>query len=97
MLRWRFLSLENINGMVGPEARDPYARWFNLIKESADAEEDMDLVNLALLYRATGDLIYLDRFVEGVAGEGDPSLGELLGPSKTPTFLPERLSTAPRF
>jgi hypothetical protein len=64
--------------MTGPDARDPYRRWFELIQQSADDGQEMDPVNLALLYRATGQRTYLDRYVAGVAESGDPSFGELL-------------------
>lgn len=64
--------------MVGPEAREPYASWFTLIRDAEDAGEEVDLVNLALIYLATGDGEYLTRFLERYPDSGEPGLTELL-------------------
>ncbi len=64
--------------MTGPDAREPYASWFQLIRDSEDAGESVDLANLALLYRATGDGEYLDRLVERIPDTGEPGHTELL-------------------
>lgn len=69
---------EAIDRCTGPNARDPYARWFNLIKDTEDGGESVDLANLAFLYKATGDSDYLDRFVGRIPESGDPGLTELL-------------------
>ncbi len=64
--------------MTGPDAREPYAGWFQLIRDSEDAGDDVDLANLAILYRATGDGEYLDRFLQRLPDSGEPSRTELL-------------------
>ena len=64
--------------MTGPDAREPYASWFQLIRDSEDAGESVDLANLALLYRATGDGEYLDRLIQRLPDTGEPSHTELL-------------------
>jgi hypothetical protein len=48
--------------MIGPAARDPYRRWFDEIRARQDASGDVDWMNLALLYRATGEARYLDAW-----------------------------------
>jgi hypothetical protein len=68
-----------IDRMYGPNARDPYKRWFELIKDREDNHQDVDLTNLALIYRATGDATYRDRFTARVPTEGDPGVSELYG------------------
>lgn len=42
-----------VQRMTGPYAREPYSHWFNLIKDREDEYQDVDLVNLALIYKAT--------------------------------------------
>ncbi len=51
---------ETIERMYGPHARAPYNHWFNLIKDREDVNQDVDLVNLALIYKATQDATYLN-------------------------------------
>ena len=63
--------------MTGPSAREPYRAWYDLIKAREDQEQDVDLVNLALIYKATGDPTYLNRFLARRATSGDPGLTEL--------------------
>jgi hypothetical protein len=65
--------------MTGPEARDPYQRWFELIRQAHADGEELDLTNLALLYRATGEAPYLEEFLDRIPEEGDPGRSELLG------------------
>jgi len=64
--------------MTGPDAREPYASWFQLIRDSEDSGVEVDLANLALLYRATGDAEYLDRLIARFPETGDPDHTELL-------------------
>ncbi|MDY7076498.1 MAG: hypothetical protein SXV54_06185, partial [Chloroflexota bacterium] len=68
---------ETIDRMVGPQAREPYSTWFDIIKDREDQEQDVDLVNLALIYKATGDSTYLDRFLARRPTTGDPGSTEL--------------------
>ena len=63
--------------MSGPQAREPYSRWFNLIKDREDTEQDVDLVNLALIYKATQDPTYLNRLLARRPTSGDPGDDEL--------------------
>ncbi|HRF47602.1 MAG TPA: hypothetical protein PLC98_08265 [Anaerolineales bacterium] len=63
--------------MTGPAAREPYSRWFGLIKAREDANQDVDLVNLALIYKATGNATYLNRWLSRRPTSGDPGLDEL--------------------
>jgi hypothetical protein len=66
--------------MTGPGAVSPYSEWFDLIRQSEDGGEPVDLMSLAILYKATDDTSYRDRFMERLAaGSGDPELTELLG------------------
>jgi hypothetical protein len=44
-----------IERMTGPAAREPYKTWFQLVRDREDTSQDVDLVNLALIFRATGD------------------------------------------
>ena len=66
-----------IDRMNGPSAREPYQTWFQLIRDREDTNQDVDLVNLALIYRATGDQIYLDRFLARRPTSGVPGATEL--------------------
>ena len=66
-----------IERMYGPSAREPYSAWFDIIKEREDQEQDVDLVNLALIYKATGDSTYLTRFLARRPTSGDPGSTEL--------------------
>jgi len=66
-----------IDRMYGPHARDPYRRWFDLIRQKADAGEKIGLVSLALIYKATGDAKYLRGIVSRLPEEGAPTLSEL--------------------
>ncbi len=66
-----------IDRMNGPSAREPYQTWFQLMRDREDANQDVDLVNLALIYRATGDQIYLDRFLARRPTSGVPGATEL--------------------
>ncbi len=63
--------------MTGPGAREPYNAWYNAIKTREDQNQDVDLVNLALIYKATGDVTYLNRFLARRPTGGDPDLTEL--------------------
>jgi len=66
-----------VDRMYGPHARDPYKRWFNLIRRKADAGEAIELVSLALIYKATGNAKYLRGIVSRIPEEGAPTLTEL--------------------
>ena len=66
-----------IERMYGPSAREPYSTWFDIIKEREDQEQDVDLVNLALIYKVTNDSTYLDRFLARRPTTGDPGSTEL--------------------
>jgi hypothetical protein len=66
-----------INRMYGPNSREPYSRWFNLIKKSEDEGNPVDLVNLALIYKATKNSIYKKKFLERLPSKGVPKLTEL--------------------
>lgn len=66
-----------IERMYGPRARDPYRRWFQMIKAKEDGGTPVDLVNLALLYKATGEQAYRDKFLARIPAEGVPTLTEL--------------------
>ena len=62
--------------MHGPEARDPWHRWFELVRSEADAGSDVGPLALALLYRATSERRYLDRIVERL-GLSVPSVTDM--------------------
>ena len=66
-----------ISRMYGDSAREPYSRWFNLIKQSEDNGVPVDLVNLALIYQATGDPVYKNNFLARMPKSGVPNLTEL--------------------
>jgi hypothetical protein len=66
-----------IDRMYGANAREPYRTWFDTIKAREDQEQDVDLVNLALIYKATGDVTYLSRFLARRPTTGDPGATEL--------------------
>ena len=68
-----------VQRMTGPDAREPYSRWFNLIKDREDEYQDVDLVNLALIFKATQDETYLSRFLARRPTSGDPWDDELYG------------------
>ena len=68
---------EALSRMYGPQAREPWSRWFNLIKEAEDSGQQVDLVNLAILYRATGEERYLTAYINRFPGSGDPGRAEL--------------------
>ncbi|MBN1773827.1 MAG: hypothetical protein JXB32_21380 [Deltaproteobacteria bacterium] len=53
---------EALARMTGPAARDPYRRWFDEVRVRQDASGDVDWMNLALLYRATGEARYLEAW-----------------------------------
>ncbi len=72
--QWLKLVIDRMNG---PRARDPYKRWFDLIRQKANAGEQVELVSLALIYRATGDAKYLRRIVSRIPEKGAPTLAEL--------------------
>ncbi len=63
--------------MYGPEARAPYRRWFEMVKAKEDEGTPVDLVNLALLYKATGDEGYRRKYLARVPKQGVPDLTEL--------------------
>ncbi len=63
--------------MSGSAARDPYARWFSLVKQKEDSSASVSLCNLALIYLATGNSDYLARLINRWPTSGDPSLEEL--------------------
>ena len=83
--------------MTGPDARDPYQRWFELLRQAHADGEDLDLTDVALLYRATGDAAYLDEFVARIPDDGDPGFSELLGLDllfdEVPTDVKQRIMT----
>lgn len=62
--------------MHGPEARDPWRRWFELIRSEADAGADVGSLARALLYRATGEEAYLASIIERLS-DRVPSRDEL--------------------
>ncbi|MDO6444993.1 hypothetical protein Q4493_04310 [Colwellia sp. 1_MG-2023] len=66
-----------INRMYGPNQREPYSRWFKLIKDSEDNIKPVSLVDLSLIYKATKDPIYKEKFIKRIPSTGVPSLGEL--------------------
>lgn len=68
-----------IDRMYGANARDPYKRWFDLIKAKEDGGTNVDLANLALIYKATGNQTYKDKFISRLPASGTPSLTELIG------------------
>jgi len=68
-----------VNRMYGGNAREPYSRWFNLIKKSEDNGTPVDLVNLALIYKATNNPQYKQRFLDRLPKKGVPNLIELYG------------------
>ena len=80
-----------LDRMVGDHAREPYSTWFAALKESEDNGDQVDLANLALLYLGTGDQTYLDRFIERIPQEGDPSLTELAGIDLLFDLLPDEV------
>lgn len=46
--------------MHGPTAREPYSRWFRIIREAAESGAAVSPLGYALLYRATGEQRWLD-------------------------------------
>jgi hypothetical protein len=66
-----------LSRMNGPFSRDPYARWFTLIKQKEDESSSVSLCNLALIYLATGESGYLTRLINRWPTSGDPSIEEL--------------------
>ncbi|NTW27420.1 MAG: hypothetical protein HGA36_03780 [Candidatus Moranbacteria bacterium] len=68
---------QTIDRMYGANAREPYASWFNLIKAKEDTLHNVDLANLALIYKATGLQVYKDRFIASIPATGEPWLTEL--------------------
>ncbi|MGB2823473.1 MAG: hypothetical protein WBF17_21005 [Phycisphaerae bacterium] len=66
-----------IDRMCGPNARDPYRRWFDLIKRRADEGAKIELVSLALIYKATGSSSYKKRLLSRIPEQGPPDLSEL--------------------
>ena len=66
-----------INRMYGPNQREPYSRWFKLIKDSEDNNKPVSLIDLSLIYKATKDPIYKEKFINRIPSSGVPSLGEL--------------------
>jgi hypothetical protein len=71
------LLQSTIERMTGPAAREPYQTWFQLVRDREDTSQDVDLVNLALIYRATGDPVYLSRFLARRPTTGVPGAAEL--------------------
>jgi len=65
--------------MAGPAAREPYKGWLDKLRAAADAGKDVDLVSLALLYRATRDTSYRDKFMARLPVKGTPQREELFG------------------
>jgi len=66
-----------IDRMTGPAAREPYASWYQLIRDREDSNQDVDLVNLALIYKTTGNPVYLSRFLTRRPTTGVPGDEEL--------------------
>jgi hypothetical protein len=66
-----------INRMYGPNQREPYSRWFQLIKDSEDNNKPVNLVNLSLIYKATKNPIYKENFIQRIPSSGVPSRTEL--------------------
>lgn len=66
-----------IDRMYGANARDPYQDWFNRVKAAEDGGTNVGLVELALLYKATGTTTYRDRFLSRLPSTGTPGLDEL--------------------
>jgi hypothetical protein len=71
------LLQQTIERMTGPSAVEPYQTWFQLVKDREDSDQDVDLVNLALIYRATGNPVYLSRFLTRRPTTGVPEADEL--------------------
>ena len=71
------LLQSTIERMSGPAAREPYQTWFQLVRGREDSNQDVDLVNLALIYLATGDPVYLGRFLARRPTTGVPGAEEL--------------------
>jgi len=66
--------------MNGPKAKDPYKRWFNLLKQSQDSGTPVQLPSLAILYKVTGDISYLSQLISRIplsSTSGAPSIEEL--------------------
>ena len=80
-----------VERMSGPSSRDPYRRWFDLLKAAEDGGTDVDLTAVALLYIATNDATYLDRFIARVPSSGAPGLDELYGIDLLFDALPDSL------
>ena len=76
-----FISPEHlqrvIERMIGPNARAPYSDWLALYQEAFDAGKAIDLPALALLYKATGNSIYLEQLIDRIPTTGTPGLEEL--------------------
>lgn len=80
--------------MHGPEAREPWSGWFELVREAEDSGEEVDLPNLALLWHATGEDAYLESLVDRFPDEGDPGLDELLALDLVWDHVPVELKTS---
>ncbi len=68
-----------IDRMYGANAIEPYKHWFDLIKNKEDVSHNVDLTNLALIYKATGQQVYKDRFIASIPISGVPNSTELFG------------------
>ena len=61
----------------GPTAQEPFISWYEAVKTAADNGEEVDLVSLALIYKATNAQSYLDLLIERLPTEGAPSREEI--------------------
>lgn len=59
-----------INRMYGVNAIEPYKTWFNTVKEIQDNGQDVSQITLALIYLATNNNIYKDKFIENIPENG---------------------------
>lgn len=67
-----------LDRMRGPNAREPYSRWLQQLIDAEDGGDALDLLNLALVYRATEEPRFRDAYLARIPGSGDPTLTELL-------------------
>jgi PKD repeat protein len=68
---------EILSRMYGANARDPYKHWFTILKTAEDNTQKTDLASLALIYKATGQQVYKNRFIASLPASGEPDLTEL--------------------
>src|SRR5690606_7059073 len=79
---------EALARMHGPEARDPWCRWFEWIRSEADAGAGVGWLARALLYRATGEEAHLASIIERLS-DRVPSRDELYARDLVYADVPE--------